>query len=207
MISRINLIKNKSFVIIVIVLVFMSLLIISYLCPSHVCSLNSWSSPDSHFSQRSLNHVIKDNLGMSLSSHPLNHMKLSFDDMLSDDAFVFDIKGNDVIVFLHIQKTGQYFMTSHQLNNNYINECVLGGTTFGRHLVRDLDLEKPCLCKRGRKKCKCVRPDSKAKLWLFSRYSTGWKCGLHADFTVIYIYFHMNYIYKYGFLLNLFLRN
>jgi mRNA-degrading endonuclease HigB of HigAB toxin-antitoxin module len=36
---------------------------------------------------------------------------LSFDDMLSDDAFVFDIKGNDVIVFLHIQKTGQYFMT------------------------------------------------------------------------------------------------
>jgi len=110
MISRINLIKNKSFVIIFIVLVFMSLLIISYLCPSHVCSLNSWSSPDSHFNQRSLNHVIKDNLGMSLSSHPLNHMKLSFDDVLSDNAFVFDIKGNDVIVFLHIQKTGQYLI-------------------------------------------------------------------------------------------------
>jgi len=90
------------------ILVFMSLLIVGYLCPEHVCALNSWSSPDSRYHRRSLNHVIKDNLGMSLSqsSHPLNHLKLSFDDMLLDDAFVFDIKGNDVIVFLHIQKTG-----------------------------------------------------------------------------------------------------
>jgi len=50
-------------------------------------------------------------------------------------------------------------------------------------LVHDLDLESPCECKRGRKRCKCVRPNSKAKLWLFSRYTTGWKCGLHADWT------------------------
>lgn len=64
--------------------------------------------------------------------------------------------------------------------------CNLGGTSFGRHLVRDLDLEYPCECKKGRKRCKCVRPtdsDGGTKLWLFSRYSTGWKCGLHADWT------------------------
>ncbi|KAL0184413.1 hypothetical protein M9458_020109 [Cirrhinus mrigala] len=35
----------------------------------------------------------------------------------------FNIKGDDVIVFLHIQKTG--------------------GTTFGRHLVRNIRLEQP----------------------------------------------------------------
>ena len=72
-----------------------------------------------------------------------------------------------------------------------------GGTIFGRHLVRDLDLEKPCLCKKGRKKCKCFRPDSEAKLWLFSRYSTGWKCGLHADFTVFITDFVIEKALKY----------
>lgn len=74
----------------------------------------------------------------------------------------FDIKGNDVIVFLHIQKTG--------------------GTTFGRHLVRNIHLERPCDCRSGQKKCTCHRP-GKAESWLFSRFSTGWSCGLHADWT------------------------
>lgn len=75
----------------------------------------------------------------------------------------FDITNSDVIVFLHIQKTG--------------------GTTFGRHLVRDLNLETPCICPRKRKRCDCFRPNTVNDQWLFSRYSTGWKCGLHADWT------------------------
>ncbi|CAL8322050.1 unnamed protein product [Merluccius merluccius] len=74
----------------------------------------------------------------------------------------FNIRGDDVIVFLHIQKTG--------------------GTTFGRHLVRNIRLERPCDCKPGQKKCTCHRP-GKAESWLFSRFSTGWSCGLHADWT------------------------
>lgn len=74
----------------------------------------------------------------------------------------FNIKGDDVIVFLHIQKTG--------------------GTTFGRHLVRNIRLEQPCDCKPGQKKCTCHRPGRK-ETWLFSRFSTGWSCGLHADWT------------------------
>ncbi|XP_055465568.1 heparan-sulfate 6-O-sulfotransferase 3 [Psammomys obesus] len=74
----------------------------------------------------------------------------------------FNIKGRDVIVFLHIQKTG--------------------GTTFGRHLVRNIRLEQPCTCKAGQKKCTCHRPGKK-DTWLFSRFSTGWSCGLHADWT------------------------
>ncbi|TMW50563.1 hypothetical protein DOY81_004349 [Sarcophaga bullata] len=86
---------------------------------------------------------------------------LSYDDVLNDD-FQFDMDGHDVMVFLHIQKTG--------------------GTSFGRHLVRDLDLKRPCECQRQRKRCYCFRPHRNEN-WLFSRYSTGWKCGLHADWT------------------------
>ncbi|NWX85686.1 H6ST2 sulfotransferase, partial [Nothoprocta pentlandii] len=74
----------------------------------------------------------------------------------------FNIKGDDLIVFLHIQKTG--------------------GTTFGRHLVQNVRLEVPCDCRPGQKKCTCYRPNRR-ETWLFSRFSTGWSCGLHADWT------------------------
>uniref|UniRef100_A0A8C5E2U1 Heparan-sulfate 6-O-sulfotransferase n=1 Tax=Gouania willdenowi TaxID=441366 RepID=A0A8C5E2U1_GOUWI len=56
------------------------------------------------------------------------------------------------------------------------------GTTFGRHLVRNIQLERPCECHAGQKKCTCLRPGKK-ETWLFSRFSTGWSCGLHADWT------------------------
>ena len=72
-----------------------------------------------------------------------------------------------------------------RLNNFFFHSILYtGGTTFGKHLVQDLDIENPCVCNEDRKKCKCVRPDAKSEeLWLVSRYSTGWKCGLHADWT------------------------
>ncbi|XP_070537680.1 heparan-sulfate 6-O-sulfotransferase 2-like isoform X2 [Ptychodera flava] len=86
-----------------------------------------------------------------------------FNENTLDRNLEFNITGNDVLVFLHIQKTG--------------------GTTFGRHLVQDIELDKPCKCYRGQKKCDCFRPNSSRELWLFSRFSTGWSCGLHADYT------------------------
>lgn len=45
---------------------------------------------------------------------------LSYEDVLNDE-FQFDMDAHDVMVFLHIQKTG--------------------GTSFGKHLVLDLDLK------------------------------------------------------------------
>lgn len=45
---------------------------------------------------------------------------MSYEEVLNDD-FQFDMDAHDVMVFLHIQKTG--------------------GTSFGKHLVRDLDLK------------------------------------------------------------------
>ncbi|KAM3857038.1 heparan-sulfate 6-O-sulfotransferase 3-B-like [Diretmus argenteus] len=88
--------------------------------------------------------------------------KFNFTERDLDRHADFDIKGDDVIVFLHIQKTG--------------------GTTFGRHLVKNIQLEQPCDCMAGQRKCTCHRP-GRAESWLFSRFSTGWSCGLHADWT------------------------
>lgn len=42
--------------------------------------------------------------------------------------------------------------------------------------------QRKCTCQRKKKRCYCFRPNRNEN-WLFSRYSTGWKCGLHADWT------------------------
>lgn len=76
--------------------------------------------------------------------------------------YLFDVEGKDIIVFLHMQKTG--------------------GTKFGKHLVKNLNIKHPCDCVPRRKRCTCNKPNSE-KIWLFSRYSMGWPCGLHADWT------------------------
>lgn len=152
-----------------------------------------------------------------------------------DDAFATPTDrlnvSTDVVVFLHIQKTG--------------------GTTFGRHLVLDLDVDRPCACnspaansdssstnidftdryhrrriamlsvrqqqarlstigatlgdngggeqsthrenrrrwrsgsgtgrRSNRLRCECR--NAQGNTWLFGRESTGWACGLHADWT------------------------
>ncbi|CAB3400572.1 unnamed protein product [Caenorhabditis bovis] len=37
-----------------------------------------------------------------------------------------------------------------------------------------------------KKRCNCAR-NERNETWLFSRYSTGWVCGLHADFTELVV--------------------
>ena len=79
--------------------------------------------------------------------------------------YPFNIKGHDIMVFLHIQKTG--------------------GTSFGKNLVRNLNLERRCdkvVALGSKSRFMCKRPSSD-EFWLYSRYSTGWVCGLHADWT------------------------
>jgi len=81
-------------------------------------------------------------------------------------AYDFTNSKTDVMVFLHIQKTG--------------------GTTFGRHLVQNLNITSPCDCRKSPSlRCHCNRPFSN-NIWLFSRYSQGWPCGLHADWTELH---------------------
>lgn len=91
---------------------------------------------------------------------------------LSDGLTSFNSSGIDTLVFLHMQKTG--------------------GTTLGRRFVDDI-VHLKCKKVRGKKRSYCPRPlainsdrtiaPSHSGTWIFSRYSTGWVCGLHADWT------------------------
>ena len=129
---------------------------LGYFCPDKVCALSSGSptpayktdrdNPDSHSIQGYVRHR--------------DFEPQDFEESTLDRDYDFDVKGEDVLVFLHIQKTG--------------------GTTFGRHLVKNLDIDTPCKCSRGRKRCDCSGARH-GHIWLFSRFSTGWSCGLHAD--------------------------
>lgn len=90
---------------------------------------------------------------------------------ISSNRTSFNIKNEDMMVLLHIQKTG--------------------GTTFEKHLVHDLIVPFPCICYDERRRCRCPKQHRKPKTagestWLISRFSTGWICGLHADFEELY---------------------
>lgn len=73
----------------------------------------------------------------------------------------FNISTHDVMIVLHIQKTG--------------------GTVFGRNLVQNLKLQRPCEFKEDNI-YECKRPGSN-QIWLYSRYSSGWICGPHSGYT------------------------
>ncbi|XP_055682811.1 heparan-sulfate 6-O-sulfotransferase 2 [Lutzomyia longipalpis] len=151
--------RQRSIVVVCVFLAIAGMIIFGYFCNDQVCALTKreamMSSEVSALTSDSTNSVGK-------SSSQLTNPGLSYEEVLNDDDFQFDMNAHDVMVFLHIQKTG--------------------GTSFGKHLVRDLDLKRPCTCQRRKKRCHCFRPH-RNEIWLFSRYSTGWKCGLHADWT------------------------
>lgn len=86
------------------------------------------------------------------------------EDSSPESDFVYD-PSHDVLVFLHMQKTS--------------------GSVFGRHLVRNaMGFPTSCYRLRGRKQRNCT--DSNGRQWLFSRFSVGWRCGLHADWTELH---------------------
>ncbi|CAH1781425.1 unnamed protein product [Owenia fusiformis] len=159
-------------------------------CPSSLCALTpgnttppvkstEWGHNLYLESQRKLKQKI------AIQSHTRqvalatqSHMQTQTNEVQFEDSHLhrnydFHPDGDSVIVFLHIQKTG--------------------GTTFGKHLVKNLDVDTPCECTRGRKKCNCY--NSQDYIWLFSRYSVGWPCGLHADWTELKDCVH-NYLNK-----------
>lgn len=169
--SRGNSRHHRLFIALLMVLLF-GVIMVQYMCPSGaecqtVHTLGSWLKIGNTYTSRGSGSVFQD--GVSKDPYIAEDRALvrfipRFNFTKGDLYRVvdFNIKGDDVIVFLHIQKTG--------------------GTTFGRHLVRNIQLERPCECHAGQKKCTCYRPGKK-ETWLFSRFSTGWSCGLHADWT------------------------
>lgn len=72
----------------------------------------------------------------------------------------------DVFVYLHIQK--------------------VGGTSFNSHLINDLKLDTPCNCKADVITNPCYCKTKKGFVWLFSWFTVGWPCELHADWTMLH---------------------
>ncbi|XP_053735040.1 heparan-sulfate 6-O-sulfotransferase 2 isoform X1 [Synchiropus splendidus] len=159
---------HRLLVVLLMVLLF-GVIMVQYVCPSKsecemLHQLGSWFKADSSGRTSSdAQDVLQKDPYMAEDGALVRFVpRFNFSRADLYRAVDFNIKGDDVIVFLHIQKTG--------------------GTTFGRHLVRNIQLERPCECHAGQKKCTCYRPGKK-ETWLFSRFSTGWSCGLHADWT------------------------
>ncbi|XP_045201453.2 heparan-sulfate 6-O-sulfotransferase 1-A-like [Mercenaria mercenaria] len=73
---------------------------------------------------------------------------------------------NDVLVYIHIQK--------------------VGGTVFNSHLINDLILETPCHCEKDVLTNPCYCKTKQGNIWLFSWFTVGWPCGLHADWTMLH---------------------
>lgn len=147
--------RLRYIIIICVALAIAGIIGFGYFCPEQVCALTKRGAADTNSAN-----VIENSFDKSLEIVSLSP-GISYDEMQKEN-FQFDVDAHDVMVFLHIQKTG--------------------GTSFGKHLVEDLDLKRPCECQQKRKRCYCFRTHNNEN-WLFSRYSTGWKCGLHADWT------------------------
>lgn len=96
---------------------------LGYFCPDHVCALTNREIKESVRISESLSAPVGsaalssvsiefDKNGL-LSVHPAFKLQsiqgsLGYDDVFANDTFQFDINAHDVMVFLHIQKTGKY---------------------------------------------------------------------------------------------------
>jgi len=133
--------------------IFLLLLIINSFGPTSSLSVE----PDSSAVRRKLM------IASGVQSRTLEYSTAD-EDFSQESDFVYDPR-DDVLVFLHMQKTS--------------------GSVFGRHLVRNtVGFPAACYRIRGRKRRNCT--DSNGHQWLFSRHSTGWACGLHADWTELH---------------------
>ncbi|CAL1268524.1 unnamed protein product [Larinioides sclopetarius] len=143
----------------VIVISAFVLLCMWYVCSNQSCSFNKFlisGKNDTRWRRLTANRQI-------LSNWTAEKKHSSDGNSLDSVKVDFNIIGSDVIVFLHIQNTG--------------------GSVFARHMVEDLELERPCRCRKNRRICRCYRPGNYGSTWFFSRYTTGWKCGVHPDWS------------------------
>ena len=88
-----------------------------YYCPETVCAFNSISKNKYGFMKyNNIDnfHLDNDRIGKPLADSDRSETGPAFEEVVGKD-FLFNIEGHDVIVFLHIQKTG--------------------GTVFGKHLA------------------------------------------------------------------------
>uniref|UniRef100_A0A0N5AFX0 Heparan-sulfate 6-O-sulfotransferase n=1 Tax=Syphacia muris TaxID=451379 RepID=A0A0N5AFX0_9BILA len=158
---------------VILLIVILLILPLSYIFVDHSLSIGDYGVLSTSFykTKFSLDQMrefaFKNSILSDFKPRFYTRRSVSFSRILEDVDNRFDMDENDVIVFLHMQKTA--------------------GTSFERYLVRYLNVSTPCYCRSGKKRCQCYRAGKKKGIWLFSRFSTGWVCGLHADFTELYV--------------------
>lgn len=117
--------RLRSIVGICLFLALTGIIYLGYFCPDHVCALTNREIRESIGLSESLSipgspvagsaalssvSIELDRNGL-LSVHPAFKLQsiqgsLGYDDIFANDTFQFDINAHDVMVFLHIQKTG-----------------------------------------------------------------------------------------------------
>jgi hypothetical protein len=136
--------KKTTFSAIVVLMMFSLFFFAMFVCPVQQCSTSNVVVKVSPYKEQEM----KEDLPILKGTRRLL-------------SRAFNINTHDVMVVLHIQKTG--------------------GTVFGKNLVLNLKLQRPCEF-RGDNIYECKRPGSN-QIWLYSRYSTGWICGPHSGYT------------------------
>lgn len=118
--------RLRSIVGVCLFLALTGIIYLGYFCPDHVCALTNREIKESIRLSESLSvaagpsaagsaalssvSIELDKNGL-LSVHPAFKLQsiqgsLGYDDVFANDTFQFDINAHDVMVFLHIQKTG-----------------------------------------------------------------------------------------------------
>lgn len=92
---------------------------------------------------------------------PAEHPQVSYNP--EPEHFNID---NDVLVYIQIQKVGD--------------------TIFNDYLINNLDKGFDCGCTRNVLTNPCHCKNKNGHIWLFSWFTVGWPCELHADWTMMH---------------------
>lgn len=112
--SRSRSTRLRGIVGICLLLALTGIVYLGYFCPDHVCALTNrdpketsriiGTNPSSEIVSNSIG-ILDSRSNLRLQSVPGS---LGYDDLFTNDSSQFDINAHDVMVFLHIQKTGEY---------------------------------------------------------------------------------------------------
>lgn len=93
----------------------------------------------------------------------------------------FNFSNYSLLVYLHMQKTGGTSFGQHLVDN--LQKCVKIKGYKRRDCQRNLDPELLKHNTPGNTNPNYLEKSRSLQVWIISRLSTGWICGLHSDFT------------------------
>ena len=147
---------------------FIFVLLFGYLCPPSMCYMRSRI-----YEKYYLGDAVK-NVYRSVHSYVSSVIDEYPEHVIRNDYHI-NLHNEDVLVFLHIQKTGGTYLGKHLVRNLLIGQpCVCPDNSQRCDCDPNenaMKLRSPteftCKCRKGQKKCTCLNGDG--NIWLFSR--------------------------------------